>query len=362
MKAPMNKTKRSSDLVVVIIAGGVGKRFWPLSTPQKPKQFITDFSDLSLYQQAVLRARALVPPSRIIVMTNCNFSQHVRRQTPLIPRENIILEPCRRDTAPAIALAATVIQNRWPGAVMAVTPADHMIKNKAAFRRTIEAAATRARQGGLVTIGIKPSFAATGFGYLQLAAKPRVKFKALKLKRFVEKPDTKRAKKFLADGNYLWNAGIFVWRATDILEEVKINLPTTYKLLSSLTCFTGGRRFQEQVAKIFKKIKSISIDFGVMEKAREVWSIPAAFDWSDAGGWLAIKDLISADKDGNCQKGKIISADNKNSVLISNDPNDTLLCAGLRDLIVVKTPHGTLICHKDAAERIKPLVDDILNK
>ncbi len=347
---------------MVIIAGGAGKRFWPLSTPRKPKQFLTDFGKLSLYQQAVARARALVPASRILVMTNCDFGRHIRRQTPLIPKVNIILEPCRRDTGPAIALAAAVVNNRWPGAVMAVTPADHLVRDKKGFRATILAAAKRARQGGLVTIGIRPSFPATGFGYLDLAKRPRGRLEVVRLKRFVEKPDEKKAAKFLKSGNYLWNAGIFVWKTESIQAEVKRSMPATHRLLGGLNCFTGGVAFQRQVTRVFKKLKPISIDYGVMEKAREVWVVPAAFDWSDVGGWQAIRELITCDKDGNYLRGRIVSAGNKNTVMFSNDPDDILLCAGVKDLIIVNTPHGTLICHKDAAEGIKSLVEDILKE
>jgi len=356
----MAKRLTNNDLVMVIIAGGAGKRFWPLSTPRKPKQFLTDFSKLSLYQQAVQRAQTLVPASRILVMTNCDFGPIIRRQTPAIPKENIILEPVRRDTGPAIALAATVVQNRWPGSVMVITPADHLIKDKLSFHRTIEAAARRARLGGLVTVGIKPSFAATGFGYLQLTKEAR-KLQAVRLRRFVEKPDEKRAERFVSSGRYLWNAGIFVWQTDAIMAEIQKQMRGCCKLLSTLSVFKGGAVFQKQVARAFKRIKPISIDFGVMENAREVWSIPAAFDWSDVGGWLAVKELMPCDNSGNCRKGVIFSADNHNSVLISSDPSDTLLCAGLRDVVVVNTPHGTLICHKDSAEKIKPLVDKILS-
>ena len=354
--------RKNNNIVVVIIAGGAGKRFWPLSTPRRPKQFLTEFSDLSLFQQSVLRAQALAPPERILVMTNCDFGPMVRRQAPQLPKHNIILEPCRRDTGPAIALAATVVANRWPDSVMAVTPADHLIKDKTGFKRTVEAAAERARQGGLVTIGIKPHYPATGFGYLQLVGKPGRDPKALRLRRFVEKPEAKRAASFVKCGNYLWNAGIFVWRTDTIIEEIKRHMPDCCRLLSGLTVFKAGAAFQKQVAEIFKRVKPISIDYGVMEKARQVWAVPAAFGWSDVGGWLAVRELMSPDKKGNCLRGSVISSANSDCVLISNDPHDVVLCAGLKDVVVVNTPHGTLVCHKDAAESIKPFVDDILKK
>ncbi len=216
------------DVIVVLMAGGAGTRFWPLSTPDRPKQFLEEFTGRSLFAQAADRARQLVPLDRILVSTSEDLAPYVRRQTPEILRRNIVVEPLRRDTAAALIYAAFVAERRWPGSIMIATPSDHFIDNAAEFRRTMTAAVARARRGGLGTIGIRPAWAATEFGYLRLAGRPRPA-RAQGVAQFVEKPNVRTARRYLASGRYLWNGGIFVWRAAALLEAARQHLPETWR-------------------------------------------------------------------------------------------------------------------------------------
>ncbi len=346
------------DVVVVLMAGGIGTRFWPLSTPDNPKQFLRELTDRSLYEQAVDRARQLVPDERILVMTNADFVELVRTQSPELPRENVICEPLRRDTAAAIVLAALMAEHRHPGCVTVVMPSDHFIGDMPAFRRTMASAVERARQGGLGTIGIRPSFPAESFGYLELAAKPG-DLEAVPVERFVEKPDRETAEAYVASGRFLWNSGMFVWRARAVLGAAETHLPKTYRVLAKLAESFHDDAFPQRALDAFQRIEAISIDYGVMEHAEDVWVVPAIFQWSDVGGWLAAEALIPADAGGNRVRGSV-TLDQTAGALVINKLDRPVVVAGLTDCIVVQCDSGTLVCHKGAADRIKPLIKDLL--
>jgi mannose-1-phosphate guanylyltransferase len=344
------------------MAGGAGVRFWPLGTEDRPKQFLTAFSGQSLYRQSFERACALSAVEHILVMTNERFAALVREQSPELPSENVILEPCRRDTAPAVTLAAVWIEKRWPDSCMVVLPSDHLVKDRDGFRSTILAAAERAREGGLVTIGIPPTYPATGYGYLFLEKGEAQPGKAVRLRAFIEKPDRARAEAFLADGRYLWNAGMFVWRASVILEAVRRYLPGVYEALAPLGESVGRREFCSEVRRAFDRLQPISIDYGVMEKAEQVWAVPACFDWSDVGSWNSVMDLLPQDRDGNRVSGRVAVDSARNNLLISTVSGRPLLCSGIENCIVVHTQEGVLVCHRDRAESLKPLVETILRQ
>ncbi len=346
------------DVVAVVMAGGIGTRFWPLSTPQRPKQFLTELAGRSLYMQAFDRARLLVPADRILVMTGAAFLDLVRQETPDVPPENVIPEPLRRDTAAAVILASLIVADRQPDAVMAVFPSDHFIGDAAEFHRTLATAVARARQGGLGTIGIRPTYAATGYGYLRLAASAEP-LAAQRVEEFVEKPDRQKAEQYLASGQFLWNSGIFVWQARELLQAAERHLPDTYGALAGLTDAAGEEAFSERAMESFRRIKPISIDFGVMEKARDVWCVPAAFEWNDIGGWLATDQLIPPDERGNQVSGNAF-LDEVTGTLVIGEPGHPIAVVGLTDCIIVHSDAGTLVCHKSAADRIKPLISRIL--
>jgi mannose-1-phosphate guanylyltransferase len=338
------------------MAGGAGVRFWPLSTDALPKQFMTAFSETSLYQSTVARARTLAPADRILVMTNATLVDLVRAQSPEIPAENVILEPARRDTAPALGLAAALVQRRWPGSVMAVLPSDHLVRDVEGFRTSLLLAAERATQGGLGTIGIHPSYPATGYGYLHVERGDRVRA----VQRFVEKPDRARAETFLADGGYLWNAGIFIWQVERFMAELGRCLPDVHGGVLTIAEAWSTPRFGNVLNEVFTGLTRQSIDYGVMEKTRDVWTVTAAFDWNDIGGWTAAMDLVPSDASGNRTRGRIVLDRAHNNFVLATDPGHPVLCAGVQDSIIVATPNGTLVCHRDLADELKPMVEALL--
>ena len=346
------------NVVPVLMAGGVGTRFWPLSTPDHPKQFLTALSGTSFYRQSADRARALAAWDRILVMTNARFTGFVEAQTPEFPARNVVLEPRRRDTAAAVILAAVVAEKRWPGCVMVVMPADHVVDDVAAFRATVTVAVGRALEGGLGTIGIAPTHAATGFGYLRLARKP-AGTEAVAVEAFTEKPDLARAEKFVASGAYLWNSGMFIWRASALLEAAARHLPAVYGPLASLGDAVGTEAFAARTREVFDGIESISVDFGIMEKAGDVWAVPAIFHWRDVGGWLEAADLFESDGSGNRTSGPVVLDGSCGNVVVT-DSDKPIVVAGLSDCIIVRGPAGMLVCTKQAADRIKPLVEQVL--
>jgi len=351
-------TDRFTGVVPVLMAGGFGTRLWPLSTPDRPKQFLTEWQGRSLFQQALDRATQLAPAQRVLVMTSASLAPFVRDQAPELPTENVVLEPLRRDTGPAVVLAAMVVAERWPEAVMAVFPSDHFIADEEAFVQTVAAAVARAKEGGLGTIGIAPSSPATRFGYLHLgqAAVPLV---PQPVETFVEKPDRARAEAYLATGLYLWNSGIFIWQARTLLEAARQHLPETCAALSQVAAHVGQESFGPRAKEAFEQIRAASVDYGIMEKASDVWCVPASFDWDDIGGWQAAARLLPRDEANNCVQGNVF-LDDANGCIILGEADRSLAVAGLSDCIIVQSRAGTLVCHKSAADRIKPLVQRIL--
>lgn len=339
------------------MAGGAGVRFWPLSTESLPKQFITAFTETSLYQGTIERARNLADPEQILVMTNESLLPYVRSQSPEIPLENVILEPCRRDTAPAIALAASLAERRWPGSVMAIMPSDHLIRDVEGFTATMRLAVEQAVKGGLGTVGIHPTYPATGFGYLHCAtAQGRVR----QVRRFVEKPDRAKAETFLHSGDYLWNAGVFVWQSAIFLTELEKYQPSIFNATQRIAGAWRTPEFDTVLKDRFTHVSPISVDFGVMEKASEVWTVTSSFDWNDIGGWTAAMELVERDDDDNRTKGSIFLDQCRNNFVLSTDRFHPVLCVGVQDCIVVHTPHGTLVCHRDMADGLKPMVEKLL--
>jgi mannose-1-phosphate guanylyltransferase len=347
------------DVVPVLIAGGFGTRLWPLSTPERPKQFLTELQDRSLFQQTLDRAHRLAPAERVLVMTSAALEPFVCEQAPDVPAENVIPEPLRRDTAPAAILAALVVAERWPEAVIAVFPSDHFIGDEGAFAETVAAAVARAADGGLGTIGIPATSPATGYGYLRLG-REAVPLAPQPVEAFVEKPDRDRAEAYVASGQYLWNSGIFVWRPAALLEAAERHLPETVAALRALPAHVGRPSFGPQATEAFERIAAESVDCGIMEKAADVWCVPAAFDWDDVGGWEAAGRLLPADDAGNRVQGDVV-LDGAERCIVLGEAGRPVAVAGMQDCIVVQGPAGTLVCPKSAADRIKPLVQRILD-
>lgn len=339
-------------LYAVILAGGIGSRFWPLSRESSPKQLISVAGDESLLKSTLTRLDPLIPSDHVSVVTNPVQAELIRLHligTDGADSIKYIIEPFGRNTAPAIGLAAVELLKTDKDAVMAVLPADHMIADGEAFREGLAGAASLANDGRLVTFGIKPERPETGYGYIKASAKEvgDATVRSFLIDRFVEKPDAETAKKYLDEGGYLWNAGIFVWKAARILEEIETHLPTLYKALMEIK---GGG----DVEKVYDAIESVSIDTGVMEKAKEVVVIEAGFPWSDMGCWQSLEEVFDRDRDGNIIKGRVVDIGSTGSTIFASDR--VVATIGLSGMIVVDTPDATLICPKERTQEVRDIV------
>lgn len=350
----------ASNLVVAIMAGGSGTRFWPMSRPERPKQFLNLTGERTMLQVTFDRLEGLVPAERVLVLTNAKFADLAREQLPELPPENVIGEPMARDTSGAVALAAALVEKKWPGAVLAILAADHTIEPASRFREVLMGAAeAAAAEGGLYTFGIQPRTAATGYGYLEVGEKlgERRGAGVHKLAAFREKPDQATAETFLKSGKHLWNSGMFVWRTKDILAEIETHLPAHYAAMKGAAAAWGTADFDEALKAAFEPLPKVSIDFGVMEKAADVRCAVADFDWNDVGGWVALEQVLPKDAVGNWTQTDLLSLDATGNIVVSEQNGHKVVCIGVNDLIVVTTPNATLVCRKADAERIKQAVE-----
>lgn len=348
------------DLVAVIMAGGAGTRFWPVSTEARPKQFLRLFGERSLLQLSYDRVASLVPPERILVLTNQRFVPLVRDQLPELAEENVIGEPLRRDTAAAVGLAALSCQRRFGDPTMAVLTADHLIRPVELFQRTLLSAAqgARADDQALYTFGIVPDYPATAYGYLhrgELCVEDQG-ISHYRLRRFREKPDAATAKEYVASGEYYWNSGMFVWTTGAILRELNRSLPEHLKTLAGGLDSRGLASDAEALRRAFEPLRPISVDFGVMEKAADVRCVASTFEWSDVGGWLALAPFLPSDDHGNAHRGAIRTEGAESNLVFTEDESETVAIVGVSDLIVVRAGNRTLVTHRDRAEEIKKLV------
>ncbi len=345
-------------LYVLILAGGSGERFWPLSRKNKPKQLLSLFSEETLLEATVRRLDGLVPRNQILILTNADQEAGVRALCPTLPPENIIAEPAKRDTAAAIALGAGWIAQRAPDATMVVLPADHLINDSAGFQQTLRVAAQAAEETGeLVTIGIKPTWACPGFGYIEQGAPINLsngapKPPAYEVVRFREKPSAELAESFVAQGNFRWNAGMFIWTIHAILGAFQRHTPALGEFIGKLH---AGGELKTLLRDHFPTLPKISIDYAVMEKADRVLMVEAGFDWDDVGGWTAVAKYLTEDEAGNQGNCTLKTIDAANNIVFSQSKR-TIALLGVSDLIVVETADAVLVCHRHEAEKIKQLV------
>lgn len=354
-----NKLK---NLYAVIVAGGSGTRFWPLSRQETPKQLLNIGNDKqTMIQATVSRVTPLVLFEHTFIVTNSsqvdsiNFQLH--SMTGFSWDKQFIVEPEAKNTAPAVGLAAVYLRHLNPEAVMVVLPSDHIIKNNRKFRESVFCGIRASEDGALVTIGIKPDKPETGYGYIKCGEK--ISQGIYRVKEFREKPDRNTALKYLRDGKYLWNSGIFIWKADTILESVRKYMPKLYNGLAKIEKAIGTNKIQEVTKTVFSKLKSESIDYGILEKAERVAIIPVDMGWSDVGSWNAIDQVMPVDADNNVKKGNVISIMNKKSILYGS--GRLVAAVGLENMIVVDTPDATLICPREKAQDVKKIVD-ILKK
>jgi mannose-1-phosphate guanylyltransferase len=349
----------------VIMAGGKGTRFWPKSRETMPKHLLDIGSEKTIIQETVSRIAPLASPEHTLVVTGLSHADELMKQLPGIPGKNILIEPVGRNTAPCIGLAALHIQQREPDGVMVVLPADHLIEETARFRHILSIAVETARLGDcLVTIGIKPTSPETGYGYLEqgslkTATRGENVYEVASVR---EKPALKQAKVFLKKGRFYWNSGIFIWRVGVILEAIRQWLPDLHDGLSEIKNVLGTQREQEVVRRVYKGLRSVSIDYGVMEKADNVLFIRGDFGWSDVGSWDALWDVSDKDEHGNAAnvKGAFIGLNTTNSLIHSSKKLVALV--GVEDLIVVETGDALLICTRGRSQDVKKVVEILEEK
>ncbi len=349
----------------VIMAGGGGTRLWPLSRKTKPKQMLSLFDERTLFQTSVQRLQGLFPPERIFVVTIADQASELRAQSPEIPAENFILEPQPRGTASVVGLAAVVIEKTDPQAVMAVLTADHFIKDEARFRQLLADAYQVALSDTLVTLGIEPTFPATGFGYIQRGEQLNEfsNLQIFKVLRFKEKPDETQAKAMLASNDHAWNSGMFVWRVETIMREFSQQMPELYQSLNRIQEAMGKVDASQVLQYEWDRLVPETIDYGIMEHAKNVAVIPASgLGWSDVGSWDSLFDVLEGDRDGNIViGGEHIALDTKQSLVYMNQEHRLIVTIGVNDLVLVDTGDVLLVCHKDQAQRVRQVVNK-LNK
>jgi mannose-1-phosphate guanylyltransferase len=347
----------------VIMAGGGGTRLWPLSRKARPKQLLRLVEDRSLFQMAVDRLQGLFDPNHILVVTVKEQAGELRRQCPQIPGENYLIEPLPRGTASVVGLAAVVLQRRDPQAVMAILTSDHFIGNVTGFQQHLRAAYEVAQEDYLVTLGIAPTFPATGYGYIQRGERIGVyqDLEAYRALRFMEKPEHSQAVAMLAGGDHTWNSGMFIWRVDRILEEIARQMPALDQSLRLIREDWDTRKGAKTLARLWPKIKPETIDYGVMEGARQVAVIPAQnLEWSDVGSWDSLFEVLPTDDGGNLvMGGQHIGLDTRCSLIYVGQEHRLIVTIGVEDLVVVDTGDVLLVCKKDQAQRVRLVVEEL---
>lgn len=342
----------------LIMAGGRGERFWPKSRRSMPKQFLSLTDDgKTMIQLTVERILPVVNMTDIYIATNREYRTLVQEQLPGVPEENILCEPVGRNTAPCIGLGAVHMERKYGDAVMIVLPSDHLIQYNAIFQRTLRDASDIAEQDrNLVTLGITPNSPETGYGYIKFLPK-RTLGRAFAVERFVEKPDLETAKAYLATEQYLWNSGMFVWKVSTILHNLERYMPETYRGLKRIQAVIGSGKEQDVLEKEFQAFQSESIDYGVMEKAEDIYILSGSFGWDDVGSWLAVERLKTSNEFGNVVNGNVVTVDTRDSIIQGGEK--LIAAVGLENMIVVDTPDALLICKKEHAGDIKKVLESL---
>jgi len=336
------------------MAGGSGTRFWPRSRRRLPKQLLPVLGRRSLLQETVERLLPIVPRGQILIVTHRDHAAAVRRQLPTLPARNVLSEPVARNTAPCLALAALTIESRAPGATFVSLPADHAIADAAAFRATLlEALAWAAAEPVAVTIGIRPTAPETGYGYIEVG--PRLAGRTARVRAFVEKPTAARARKFVTAGRHLWNSGMFAWRTSTILTLLDRHLPAVTRPMRAALAKPIRQR-PAALARAYRRLPSISIDYGVMEHARDVLVVAGDFGWSDVGSWAALAAIARDTGD----RARIVPVDAARSVVFADGRLVALV--GVDDVIVVDTPDALLVCHRDRTQDVRRVVDELARR
>lgn len=345
-------------LNAVILAGGSGTRLWPLSTPSFPKQFLPLPSGKSMIQETLARIEPLITPQQSWVVTGQSMVALVHEHLPSVPMQHILCEPMGRNTSAAIGWAATTIARHDPEAIMAIFSADAVINHTEALRQTIHLAYELAENGHLVTVGIKPTAPETGYGYIRFADQVRQGYGhlAFQAERFVEKPNLATAQHYLQDGHYVWNGGIFIWKVATILAEMHEHLPKLAKEIESIVNAMGTEHEQSTLDELWPTLQTISIDYGILEKTKNLVVIPADLAWNDVGNWEQYGSLFPSDTQGVRAVGPHSGLGSQN-IVVYNDTPRHIFTIGVEDLIIVEIANMTMICHKDHIQRVKELAE-----
>jgi len=341
------------------MAGGTGTRFWPKSRKKTPKQLLSITGTESMIRQTFRRLVPMIPAEQIHVVTNCDQLDGVREHLPELPAANLIGEPCGRSTAACIGLAAVRIAKTDPQGIMVITPSDSYIDPPSAFREVIDLACRTAHSGdAMVVIGIPPAYPSTGYGYIHRGRPAREEsgVKVFDVLEFKEKPDGKTAAEFVRSGEYYWNSGSFIWKVSTIMEAFREFMPDLHAALGRIAESVGTPRENEVLAAQYEGLESISIDYGVMEYARNVKVVEATYVWDDVGSWRSIENLRERDAAGNVLEGKLLALDSSNCTVIGNQDH-LIATVGIDNLIIVHTPDATLVCRKDQAQDVRKIVD-----
>jgi mannose-1-phosphate guanylyltransferase len=352
-------------LHAMIMAGGGGTRFWPRSRQQRPKQFLTLGGERTLLQQAMDRIEGLLPAEHTWVITGQAYQAETAQQLPQLPSGHIVGEPCGRDTAPCIGLGAALIARRDPQAVMLVTPADHVIEPVREFERAARVAAQMADENvsALITFGIPPTFPSTGYGYIQRGAEvgQRHGVNVFRVQRFEEKPAAERAERFVVSGDYLWNSGIFVWRVAAVLDELRRQQPQLHDAVRRIADDWDAPRRDDVLRQEYESIAKLSIDYAVMERAREVLVVQAPYRWDDVGSWLALERMNAQDADHNTILATHCGLKTKHCIIVG-DAERLITTIGVENLVVVQDGDATLIADRRDEGTVKQLVDLLKKK
>lgn len=356
----MHAKEENNMLTALIMAGGKGTRFWPLSTEEKPKQFLNLIGEETMIQMTVNRIKPIIPIERIFVCTGNRYVDLVKEQLPELPRRNIIVEPEGRNTAPCIALSAFVIKRYYNDANMVVLPSDHLIQDEDRFRKIVETADEfiRDNDNAIITLGMKPSRAETGYGYIKYGNEEKGlnNYKVIKVDAFVEKPNREKAEGYLKDGSYLWNGGMFLWSAENILNQIKKYSSDTYEALHTIS-EVKEVKLQECIDENYKKTESISIDYAVLEKSKDIYVIPSDFGWDDIGSWNSMERYREKDSNGNIQVGDVKQIDSTNNLIISSDKK--IIISDLEEIYVIETDNNIVIGRKGDIDKIKEIKEKV---
>lgn len=350
-------------LHAIIMAGGTGTRFWPASTAERPKQLLKLVGDESMIRQTVDRLGDLVSPEQTLIVTNRRLLQPIGEQLSELPAASLVGEPCKRDTAPCIGLAALLVSKNDPDATMAVMPADHVIRSVGRFQDAIRQAAALVddQPDRIVTFGIRPTYPAEIFGYIQRGARIEThdgEAPAFVVKQFKEKPDAATATQYVAEGDFYWNSGIFIWKAKTILDALAKRQPEMLAHLEKIVEAWGTDQQETVFEKEFTAIEGISIDYAVMERAKNVAVIEAPYDWDDLGGWKSLERLVGTDKDNNTIVGKHLGLNSRGNI-IRSEGDHLIVTLGLKNCLVVHTENATLVANKDDEESIRQVVKEL---